>query len=842
MDDLPRRIGPYTIVETLGKGGMGTVYLAEQTEPIRRTVALKVLSTSGDPERVLARYEIERQALAIMDHPSIAKVFDAGITEDGSPYVVMERVDGTPIRRYCDDHRLTIRERVTLFAEVCRAIQHAHQKGVIHRDLKPVHVLVSDADGRPLPRIIDFGIAMALGPEQRPEIPPDQSGEVVGTPGYMSPEQIEGSADIDTRTDIYSLGVILYELLAGALPHESARRGGWAAVAAQLQEIPTLAERFDSLDDVQHTVAGRRGTPPRSLRKELQSDLEWIVSRAMAKDRSRRYETAHELSLELERYLAFQPVQARGGGPPYRVRRFVRRHRVGVAFASVVTLGLVAFGLTATIQASRIARARDEAEARRTQAEGLIDFMLSELRVRLEPMGRLDILEAVGDRALEYFAQLPADQFSDEDLSSRSQALYQIGQVRLEQGRLPEAGRAFDESLRLGRELSEREPDSDEWLFGLGQAEFWAGERYRRQGDLDEALAHFQRYRDASAALTRRDPDNLGYQLEVGYSHTNVGVILRTRGDLEGALAEFSASLEAKERVAAADPGNQDRRYDVGQGHNWLGVVLRDLGRLEEARAHFETDLAIKDSLVSESPGNATARFRLAVAHHSLSGILHSRGDLSGALEGFRAARLLLFPLVERDPSNLRRVRALATAELREAHALLDLGQVGPALVQAEAAVSRQSELSARNPDRLGWRADLVRASREQVRILLALGRIDEARSRGEEAVRIARELIAEGRAEPARVVVLAQAELMLAEALLAQGSKTQALDHFGSIVDELMPLVAAGSTDADLLETLAMALVRNGQAEEGLRMVEQLETIGYSMPELTRIRELAGM
>lgn len=839
MNDLPHRIGSYIVGEVLGEGGMGTVYLAEQREPIRRTVALKVLKTSSDSERVLARYEIERQALAVMDHPSIAKVFDAGITDDGSPYVVMERVDGTPIGRYCDERRLTIRKRVRLFAEVCRAIQHAHQKGVIHRDLKPAHVLVSDVDGRPLPRIIDFGIAMALEPEERPEVPPGEPLEVAGTPGYMSPEQIEGSADIDTRTDIYSLGVMLYELLAGALPYEGARRGGWAAIAAQIQKVPTLAERLHSLDDTQRTVAGHRSTTPRSLRKELHGDLEWIVARAMAKDRSRRYETAHELSLELERYLAFEPVQAKAGGATYRTRRFVRRHRVGVVFGSVVTLGLAAYGLTATIQAARIARARDEAETRRTQAEVLIDFMLSEFWGTLETVGRLDMRDSVGGRALAYFAQVPLDLYSEEELSSRAQALYQIGEVRLEQGRLPEAGEAFEQSLRFARDLSGRRPDNNDWLFGLGQAEFWVGEGLRRQGDSEQALQHFETYRVISLELLRREPDRRTYQLEVGYSHTNIGAILRAHGDFQGAREQFAASLVIKEQVAEGDPGSQARRYDVGQGHNTLGTILQQMGRLGEARTHFERDLATKDSLVEESSENAGYRFRLGVSHDFLGRVKHAQGDVLGARQHFASERELMEVLTEGDPTNLRWMRNLAVTEMVEAHALYDLQDLREALRSAELAIGRQEQIVEQNPNQRQWRLDLGRAYRQGGHILMAMGRLEDAAARASEAASLMEEILLEEAGRASHEIDLARAMLLVGEILRAQGRDNRAREQFDSVIRRLTPLTS-DATNVDVLEPLATALALVGRPDDAIQLVERLQEMGYGMPELDRIREIA--
>ena len=268
MDGGGARIGPYRIIDSLGEGGMGVVYLAEQSEPVRRRVALKILKAGVHSAEVLERFRAERQALAVMDHPGIAKVFDAGVTEDGSPYFAMELVDGSPLTDYCDDRRLSVAQRVRLFVDACRAVQHAHQKGVIHRDLKPSNILVTDVDGLPLPRIIDFGIAKAIQPPEFDGGRLTRDDQVMGTPAYMSPEQIDGSADVDTRTDIYALGIVLYQLITGALPYDSGAYRGWAAVAAQLhREPPSPAKRIEQLADTQETVSSTAPGPQSASRK-----------------------------------------------------------------------------------------------------------------------------------------------------------------------------------------------------------------------------------------------------------------------------------------------------------------------------------------------------------------------------------------------------------------------------------------------------------------------------------------------------------------------------------------------------------------------------------------------
>jgi len=346
------RIGPYILVREIGTGGMGSVWLAEQTEPVRRTVALKVIKQGMDSAPILARFEAERQALAMMDHPNIARVFDAGTTPQGQPYFVMEPVDGVPITDYCTKHRLTPSERLDLFVPVCQAIQHAHQKGVIHRDIKPSNVLVTAFDGRPVPKVIDFGLAKAIGQPLTEQTFFTGIGNVVGTLPYMSPEQAGSSPDIDTRSDVYALGVLLYELLTGTTPLTRDRLGE-AALGEMLRRIreeepPRPSLRLAESKDSLATISSDCRTDPARLMKLVRRDLDWVVMKALEKDRSRRYETPSGLAADVVRYLADEPVWARPPSRAYRLRKFVRRHRTAVIVAGVILTGLVALASVST--------------------------------------------------------------------------------------------------------------------------------------------------------------------------------------------------------------------------------------------------------------------------------------------------------------------------------------------------------------------------------------------------------------------------------------------------------------------------------------------------------------
>jgi tetratricopeptide (TPR) repeat protein len=359
-------LGRYKLLEEIGEGGMGTVWMAQQTEPVKRLVAVKLIKAGMDSRQVIARFEAERQALALMDHPNIARVLDGGTTEAGRPYFVMDLVKGVPITKYCDDHHLTPRQRLELFLPVCQAVQHAHQKGIIHRDLKPSNVLVAQYDGKPVPKVIDFGVAKAAGQQLTDKTLVTGFGNIVGTLEYMSPEQAEiNQLDIDTRSDIYSLGVLLYELLAGSPPFskKDLEKAGMLEMLRVIREQePSKPSTKLSSSDALPTLSANRGTEPAKLTKLVRGELDWIVMKALEKDRSRRYETANGFAMDVQRYLADEAVQACPPSASYRVRKFARRNKVGLAVAALVLFFLVLMGSGAGwVWRDRAARAADRA-------------------------------------------------------------------------------------------------------------------------------------------------------------------------------------------------------------------------------------------------------------------------------------------------------------------------------------------------------------------------------------------------------------------------------------------------------------------------------------------------
>ena len=443
-------VGPYRLLEPIGSGGMGEVWLAEQTAPVRRRVALKLIKAGMDTGEVVGRFQAERQALALMDHPSIAKVFDAGSTPQGRPYFAMEYITGVPITTYCDQHRMTIRERLELFVQVCEGVQHAHQKAVIHRDLKPSNILVSEVDGKPVPHIIDFGIAKATSQPLTAETAFTQTGAILGTPAYMSPEQAGSlGADVDTRTDVYSLGVVLYELLVGVRPldfhglafDETLRR-------LREDEAPSPSTKLRTLGDQVSTTAQERGADAASLARQLRGDLDAIALKALEKDRSRRYGSPSDLAADIERYLNNEAVLAVPPSATYRARKFARRYR-----GALITIGafMLVLILAAAISIRQSIRANSEAAAAQAVSDFLRNDLLSQASAanqsgaRGKPDPHLEVRTALDRAAARIggrFNQQPEVEAAIRDT---------IGLTYGELGLHPEARRQFERALDLYR-------------------------------------------------------------------------------------------------------------------------------------------------------------------------------------------------------------------------------------------------------------------------------------------------------------------------------------------------------------------------------------------------------
>jgi len=580
----PERVGPYRILERIGEGGMGVVYLAEQQEPIRRRVALKLIKLGMDTEQVIARFESERQALALMSHPNVAKVLDAGATAEGRPFFVMEYVAGIPITDYCDRYHLSLRERLELFLQACEAIQHAHQKGLIHRDIKPSNVLVTTEEDRPVVKVIDFGVAKATTQRLTERTLFTRHGILVGTPEYMSPEQAEGGGlDVDTRTDVYSLGVLLYVLMVGALPFdpEDLRRAGFDEIRRRIREEapPRPSTRVSSLGPDSVSAAKNRRTDLTTLTRELQGDLDWIVMKALEKEPPRRYGSPSDLAAEIRRHLSDQPVLARPPSAVYRLHKLVRRHRLVFAATVLVVLALVGGAAVSTWQAVRATRAErlalEEAETARQVADFVVDlFELSDPGVaRGESVTAREILER-GRRRIE-------DGLRDRPLV-RARMLAVIGEIYRKLGLYTDAAPLLEGALEVREELlGPGHPEVARSVLALARLEVDRGddpaaeELFRRALELFTEL-HGPKHPETAEVVS------------------DLADLARRQGHYEEAEEGHRAALAVRE--ATLGPNHPE----TAVSWNGLGTVHARQGRYEEAVKAFRHALEIREKSLGE--------------------------------------------------------------------------------------------------------------------------------------------------------------------------------------------------------------------------------------------------
>ncbi len=574
-----RDIGPYRLLEKIGEGGMGEVWVAEQHKPLHRRVALKLIKAGMDTRQVIARFESERQALALMDHPAIAKVFDAGETSDGRPFFVMEYVQGVPITAYCDKNRLTTAERLDLFRRICEGVQHAHQKAIIHRDLKPSNILVAVRDGAAVPKIIDFGVAKATARSLTERTMYTEMGMLIGTPEYMSPEQAEMTGqNVDTRTDVYSLGAILYELLVGTLPFDprELRRAGYDEIRRRIREEdpPKPSTKLSTMGDASTVQAQNRRTDRPTLLRQIRGDLDWITMKALEKDRTRRYGSPSELAADIERYLHHQPVVARPPSALYKTKKFVRRHAFGVGVAGAIAVLLVAFSVTTALQSRRIARERDRANQEAAAARQVSDFLTGLFKVsnpseaRGNSVTAREILDKGADKIAKDLQGQPVVQgklMSTMGLVYDSLGLFGPAQQLLE--------RALE--TRTGA-LGPGHPDVADTLGLLGTVWWHKGDLAKAREFMERALAINER---------RFGPD----ATEVASSLHNLGNVLWTSGRYDEARKAFERSLAVREKRFGPESA------EVASTLNSLGAIAYKEGDFQRAGELWERTLAIRD-------------------------------------------------------------------------------------------------------------------------------------------------------------------------------------------------------------------------------------------------------
>lgn len=665
-----QRIGAYRLLVPLGEGGMGWVWLAEQEAPVRRQVALKLVKPGMDTFEVLRRFEAERQTLAVLNHPGIARVFDGGTTPLGHPFFVMEHVDGSPITRYCDEARLETRARLELMIAVCLAVHHAHQRGIIHRDIKPSNVLVSDVDGRPSPKVIDFGVAKAFSDRGPESTAFTRAGALIGTPGYMSPEQADlGEPDVDITTDVYSLGVLLYELLTGSLPFEEAalRGAGLDGLGRFIRETRPArpSTRVRTRGAAASDVALRRHTDPEGLVRELRGDLDWIVLKAIEKDRARRYPSASELAADIERHLRNEPVAARPPSAAYRIGKFVRRHRAGVAAVGVAAVALAVgiVGLSAGFVRARRAEAearhaREVAEREAGKARAVSDFLTEMLQApdAREQGPNVKVVDVIGRAATRL------DQGGGVPPLVEATVRDTIGTTFQNMNELKAAEVQIRKGLELRRAaLGEDHPETltstahlTSWFIAAGRlAEAEAlgrdtlGRRLKALGadhvDVTEsqndlAVVLFQMNRlDEAAKLMRQAVETRVRTLGPDHRRTlmarsNLAALLAYAGKPAEAEPEVRAVLGSQRRTLAPDHSNVLFTLET------LAGLLRDQGRLEEAETTYR-EVVEKSRRVSGPRHLDTLLYEngLAMTLVDRGRLAEAEGILRQSLEGAKA-------------------------------------------------------------------------------------------------------------------------------------------------------------------------------------------------------------
>ena len=670
----------YVLQKKVGEGGMGEVWIAQQSEPVKRKVAVKLIKKGMDSNAVLARFEQERQALAIMDHPNIARVHDGGVTPTGEPFFVMELVRGSPLNKYCDKTKLTPRERLELFVPICQAVQHAHQKGIVHRDIKPANILVSTVDGKPVPKVIDFGVAKATGGKLTDETLATQFGAIVGTLEYMSPEQAGFSdVDVDTRADIYSLGVVLYELLTGLRPLDSNRltKAAFTEMVRIIRdEEPSKPSTRLSTNDALPSLAATRQTEPRRLLALLRGELDWVVMKCLEKERDRRYETANGLARDIQRYLSGEPVEARPPSIQYRVGKFLRRNKGPVLAIGLLAATLVA-GLVGTFWGMMEARIQRDT-AKTAQAKTELALASARKQTQFALQANNDMVFSIQDR----LANRPGMQDLRKELLERARdglkriiedarqqgtpdhtlfsSHFRLGHLEWNLGNTEAAKKEYLAAYEMTKQFAEAHPNDKQAQHDWGKANTNMGDVTRQLGDTAAALPYYQTSADIDSALVAQDPDDVDAQQSFCVVTNKLGDIFLRLGRTKESLTQYQKVLKIRQRLVDEQPDDQERKRQLTKSLHRLGDVKTQLGELKEALDQYEQALSVSRILAEASPKNIELQNEFGENHKRVGLSKLKLDDAEGALAHYESATEILQTLVDSDPKNATFKRNLA--------------------------------------------------------------------------------------------------------------------------------------------------------------------------------------